>query len=278
MAASTKQGDNLPTIGTLALIAMCLVTFTHEGLGHGGACLALGGRVELLTSSLFRCDRASPAIDAAGPLANLLLGLAALALRSRIAGRRVVLRLFLILVTAFSLFWDGGYLVQAMLLLDGDFYFAARDLMGEPSLGWRIVLGALGAAIYAAAVVVTARALRTLWPDRARARRVARTAWLVATAGATLAALLYQGPDTGRNLHDAVMEIGLAAVPLLLIPGGMGGPLVGEDWARIEFSPAVVILAVVVFGLFAVIQGVGWLAEVPPQELSSRTAPAGLPG
>jgi hypothetical protein len=249
--------DSLLAVAAVALIAMCLVTFAHEALGHGGACLALGGRIQLLTSSLFRCDRASPLIDAAGPLANLLLGLAALILRSRIAVRHAAARLFLVLVTAFSLFWEGGYLVQAMLTRNGDSYFAARDLLGAPSLGWRIGLAAVGVAIYAGAVVVTARALVSLWPDRARARRAARTAWLVALAGATLAALLYQGPNAGRNLHDAVMEIGLAAAPLLLIPGGPRGAPAGEGATAIGLRPALVVLAVVVFGLFAGLQGRG---------------------
>jgi hypothetical protein len=254
--ASSVSRDSLPTVGAVALVAMCLVTFAHEGAGHGGACLALGGHVELLTTSLFRCDRASPAIDAAGPLTNLLLGGLALVLRMRMPVRWAVPRLFLILVTAFSLFWDGGYLVQAMLIRDGDGYFAARDLLGEPSLGWRIGLGAAGAAIYGGAVVVTARSLAAVFADRVLARRAARTAWVVATAGAALAALLYQGPHAGRNLHDALTEIGLAAVPLLLIPGGREASD-GPDRTSIAFSPSAVVLAVVVFGLFAAIQGRG---------------------
>jgi hypothetical protein len=257
MATSAEPRDNLPTVGAIALVAMCLVTFAHEAVGHGGACLALGGHVERLTTSLFRCDRASPLIDAAGPLANALLGGAALVLRTRLPVARAIPRLFLILVTAFSLFWEGGYLVQAMLTRDGDSYFAARDLLGEPGLGWRIVLGAAGVAIYGAAVVTTSRALTGPWPDRKAARRVARTAWLVALAGAMLAALLYQGPDAGRNVHDAATEIGLAAVPLLLVPRGASA---SQGAARIGFSPAVIVLAVVVFGLFAVIQGRGLVA------------------
>lgn len=255
--ASSSSRDSLMTVGALALMAMCLVTFAHEAAGHGGACLALGGRVELLTTSLFRCDRASPLIDAAGPSTNLLLGGLALLLRTQVSVRRAALRLFLILVTAFSLFWEGGYLVQAMATRDGDSYFAARDLLGEPSLGWRIVLGAAGVAIYAGAAVVTARGLTALFAGRAQARRAARTAWVVAVAGAALAALLYQGPHAGRNVHDALTEIGLAALPLLLIPGGGRATSASEDRTPIVFGPATVVLAVVVFGLFAALQGRG---------------------
>ncbi len=256
--ASSSSRDSLPTVGAIALIAMCLVTFTHEGLGHGGACLALGGHVELLSSSLFRCDRASPIIDAAGPLTNLLMGPVALALRPLVPPDRAGWRLFLVLVTAFSLFWEGGYLVQAMLLRDGDLYFVLRDLVSGPELWWRCAAGVVGSMIYGAAVVVTSRALAGLWPDLVQARRVARAAWLVAVVGAALAAFFYRGPETARNFHDAMTEIGLAAVPLLLIPRG-GRSNSPPESARIALSPATLVLAAGVFALFAATQGRGVL-------------------
>jgi hypothetical protein len=53
---------------------MCVVTFDHEALGHGGMCLALGGHIRVLTSSVFRCDLQSVWIDPAGPFGNLLVG------------------------------------------------------------------------------------------------------------------------------------------------------------------------------------------------------------
>jgi len=254
MASSTAR-DDLPTVGAIALVAMCLVTFNHEGLGHGGACLALGGQVQLLTSSLFHCGRTSPLIDMAGPAANLLLGAAALVASAAVAPRRAGLRLFLILAAAFSLFWEGGYLVQAMLIREGDSYFAARDLLGEAGW-WRAALGAAGVAIYGGTLAATSRGLSGLWPDPARARRVARTAWLAATAGAALAALLYRGPEAARNLHDTLTEVGLASIPLLLIPRGRG--MAGADGpARIAFDPAALSLAACVFALFAATQGRG---------------------
>ncbi|KQY31164.1 hypothetical protein ASD38_07430 [Caulobacter sp. Root487D2Y] len=253
--APASSRDSLATTAAIALIAMCLVCFAHEGLGHGGACLALGGRVELLTASLFRCERTSPLIDAAGPLTNLLLGGLALILSARVPLSRPGPRLFLILVAAFSLFWEGGYLVQAMLLKDGDAYFAARDLLGEGPW-WRAALGAAGAAIYGGALAASSRGLRALWPDLASARRVARAAWLAAVVGVAAAALLYQGAQASRGFHDAVSEIGLAALPLLLIPRGpsVASPDVS---ARLALSPATLALAAAVFVLFAATQGRG---------------------
>jgi len=253
--ASSSSRDSLATIAAIALIAMCVVSFDHEALGHGGACLALGGRVELLTVSLFRCDQASPIIDVAGPLTNLLLGGLALGLSTRVPLARAGLRLFLILVAAFSLFWEGGYLVQTMLLRNGDAYFAARDLLGEEPW-WRLALGALGVAIYGGALVATSRGLRALWPDLVGARRVARTAWLAAVLGVAVAALLYQGAGASRGLHDALTEIGLASAPLLLIPRGPSVATSGMA-ARLTLRPAILVLAAAVFALFAATQGRG---------------------
>ncbi|HSM97283.1 MAG TPA: hypothetical protein VLT91_14665, partial [Rhizomicrobium sp.] len=75
-----NSNDTL-TVAALALIAMCAVTFAHEALGHGGLCLLLGGRIDLLSSSIFRCSLRSGWIDAAGPAANLVVGFAALVAR-----------------------------------------------------------------------------------------------------------------------------------------------------------------------------------------------------
>lgn len=99
---------------------MCVVTFDHEALGHGSVCLLLHGHIRLLSSSLFRCDIRSGWIDPAGPFANLLIGTLALACLRFVPQRVLVPRLFLILITAFSYFWEWGYLVRAMHKREGD--------------------------------------------------------------------------------------------------------------------------------------------------------------
>jgi hypothetical protein len=256
MTSATTPRDNLLTVGAIALVAMSLVTFDHEALGHGGACLATGGQIQLLTSALFHCSHASPLIDMAGPLSNLLLGGLALLLSARVPVRRPELKLLLTFVAAFSLFWEGGYTARAMIEADGDLYFAARDLTGGDALWWRGILGAAGVALYGLTLVVTSRRLTELWPDRADARRIARTAWLVATAGAALAAVLYRGPDEGQDLHDAVFEIGLASIPLLLIPGGKAAEA-PDTAAPIAFRPALVAAGIAVFAVFAAGMGHG---------------------
>jgi hypothetical protein len=84
----TKQpGLRLPdllTITTIALVAYAASNVVHEGVGHGGACVALGGRPRVLSSVHFACgDEAmgSPArrgVAAAGTIANVIAGALAL--------------------------------------------------------------------------------------------------------------------------------------------------------------------------------------------------------
>ena len=115
MSKESAKND-LPTVAALALLAMCVTTSAHEALGHGGTCLALGGQIRLLTSSVFRCSLSSGWIDAGGPISNLVCGLLALIARKLTPSRFSRTRLFLILVTALSWFWEGGYPPRLCLL------------------------------------------------------------------------------------------------------------------------------------------------------------------
>jgi len=251
--ADTDRND-WRTIGALALLAACLVTFDHEALGHGGACLALHGRILRLTSSIFHCSARSAWIDPAGPASNLVMGAIALALSWRVPRGRTALRLFLLLVGAFSWFWESGYLARAMLRRDGDLYFFARAMLGELSPVERWTGFAVGILLFIATARVVSAGLLKLWPDARIARGVGRTAWLCATAGAAIAALGNTGHDWG-DLRDAVLEIGGASFPLLFLPlrGGepAGAPVaIGRSWPVIG-------LAVVVFALFVLTLGRG---------------------
>src|SRR5436309_4280316 len=68
------------TIAAIGLLVGVLADFIHEGLGHGGACLLVGGKPTLLTSMNFVWDEsgvprwALRAVAAGGTVANLLAG------------------------------------------------------------------------------------------------------------------------------------------------------------------------------------------------------------
>jgi hypothetical protein len=251
-----KASNDWYTVAAISLMAMCLVTFDHEALGHGGMCLALGGRIRLLTSSIFRCDIRSMWIDPAGPFGNLLGGTLALLFVLLVPRRSPSVRLLLIFVAGFAFFWEAGYLITEMLRRDGDLYSAGQDFLGEPSLWWRVTGVAAGIGLYVFSARWASHALSDLWPDAAVARRVARTAWVAASIGAILAAVVYSG-EGWADLRDAALEIGAAACPWLLILRQSRAPADAVAPIRIERSRTIIAVSLVVFAVFVATLGRG---------------------
>jgi hypothetical protein len=217
----TVRNDTL-TVAAIAVAAMCLVTFDHEALGHGGVCLGVGGRIVELTSAVFHCDRSSPWIAPAGPASNLAMGSLALLLGLWLRPRRPDVALFLLLVTSFSYFWESGYVIHAMRRRDGDLYFAGQDFLGEPSFGWRIAAGILGA--------------------------------VLATVPFTLRA---GGADAWGDLRDAGLEIGACALPLLWVPRRGVFATSPEAATFIPRSVQTLAVALVVYSVFVATLGRG---------------------
>ena len=64
LAPARPAPDNRPsrdeldsiTIVAIALIVYALANLVHEGAGHGGACLFVGGRPQMLNAVFFQCD------------------------------------------------------------------------------------------------------------------------------------------------------------------------------------------------------------------------------
>jgi hypothetical protein len=244
------------TVAAVAVLAMCVVTFDHEALGHGGACLALGGHIRVLTSSIFRCDLPSIWVSPAGPACNLLGGLAALLLLRVMPPVPAGWRLFLVLVTCLSFYWEAGYVIHAMYRRDGDLYFAGRDFLGEPSLWWRIGAACAGVGLYLFTTRWASRAFLALWPDGAVARRVAMTAWACAAVAAAGAAAAQSGADLG-GVRDAVLEIGAAAFPLLFIPAGGRTRGRAASASALPRSPRTIAVAAAVYAVFVATLGRG---------------------
>jgi hypothetical protein len=184
------------------------------------------------------------------------MGTIALVCLRYVPERRLTAKLFLIFVTAFSYFWEAGYVIHAMHRRFGDLYFFAQFLLGEVPLWVRWAAACAGVVLYVFAARLTAKALLKLWPQASVARAVARTMWLSATVGAAIAALAYTGPGWG-DLRDAVLEFAGASFPLLFIPIGWRGAEPIERPAFIPRSPIVIVVAVVVYGLFILSLGRG---------------------
>jgi hypothetical protein len=167
----TKQpGLRLPdllTVTTIALVAYAASNLVHEGVGHGGACVALGGRPRVLSSVHFECgDEAmgSPArrgVAAAGTIANFIAGALALVAFKRIDPRQKPhAAYFLWLFTTLSLLSGPGYFLFSGIGGIGDWADVAGDSM--PPLLWRPAMAVFGGALYFLVARQTSQWLRSL--------------------------------------------------------------------------------------------------------------------
>jgi hypothetical protein len=140
--------DDMATVIAIAAMAACTSDIAHEAMGHGSACLLSGAQITLLNNAFFTCSHFGYYVAVSGPLGNLTVGLIAFFAQIVISGRQPGVRLYALLVMSFSLFWEAGYLIQAMIKDNGDSVFAYRELIGPENATVRIVAVAIGVAAY----------------------------------------------------------------------------------------------------------------------------------
>jgi hypothetical protein len=195
----------LVAISTLAFIVACVA---HEALGHGGMCVAVGGRVTLLTSVYFHCANGGPLTDAAGSLMNLAVGAlfwSVLRIRRSLSTNR---RLFVVFAMAFNLFWGAGYFVFSAVTQGGDWAFVLRDLALQPRWLWWCVMGVLGVYLYYRSIALVAFHLPPRTPLVAP--------YLAAGAVSCFAAIFFAGPMLPA-IGEAAQESFGAGVGLLFL-------------------------------------------------------------
>jgi hypothetical protein len=140
------------TVGAIAVVAYAVSNVVHEGMGHGGACLLVGGRPEALNAVFFECSvgglpsSAGRWLAAGGSIANLAAaGLAGVALKTLPAGWGRA-RYFAWLMLAINVLQPFGYLLFSGLGGVGDWAVVVSGM--EPAVAWRLGLTVLGAFLY----------------------------------------------------------------------------------------------------------------------------------
>jgi len=171
------------TLVSIAIVAYALANTIHEGLGHGGTCAAVGGRLKVLSAVHAECAvegrglLASYLVTAAGTLANLLAGATAWLLLRRQEARLTSWRYFLWLFMTLNLLQGTGYWLFSGVANVGDWAQLVAGL--EPRWLYRAILTILGAAGYWGAIDLGLRTLNPLVGDGPDRLRRARTLSLI---------------------------------------------------------------------------------------------------
>jgi hypothetical protein len=144
--------DDVLTICAISVLAAILANILHEGVGHGLTALLTGADSGLLTTVAWSSVFESRLVEAGGTLVNLAAGLIFwFALRSARAASMTT-RYFLLIACAFNLLSGTGYFFFSGVTDFGDWASVISGLY--PHWLWRVLLVAVGAASYYAAVRV----------------------------------------------------------------------------------------------------------------------------
>jgi hypothetical protein len=148
------------TVGAIGILAYMLGNVLHEGAGHGGACLLVGGKPLAISSVYFECGADSRLVMAAGTLMNLLAG-AVFFVLGRLTRRSYPrLKYFFWIAMTVNLFTGTGYFLFSGIGGIGDWGAFIQGL--GPQWPWRVGLTILGAATYLLAARISLLELRPL--------------------------------------------------------------------------------------------------------------------
>jgi hypothetical protein len=218
----STTADDLPTLGALGVVAFAIADVSHEALGHGLATLAVGGRVDLLTTCFLNSSgNYSKWIPASGGLANLAVGLCSVKVLRSSAGWSGHCRYFLVLVAAFNLFFAFGYPAYSGIARFGD--WAAVISGCEPHWLWRVLLILVSVIGYYGSMRLLAKPLAPFAVtvgggltekavDKARLRRLTGIPYIAAMILASLAGAL--NPNGWQTMLTAGLPAAAAAFGL----------------------------------------------------------------
>ena len=208
--------DNGMTVAAIGLLAYGSADMAHHVLGHGGACLALGGSIRSLSSVFVDCSLHGATIDLAGPFANLALGLTVMWIARVTRPGSAGMRLFLALAVAFNLFWFAGQLVFSVVTRTDDWaWWMERSGVTEPGRMGLLVIGVM--AYLWVIRYLSGQLTHFAFPPR-RLRRI--VLWALVAAGMTASATALFGRDPIQViLVQALPQSVLLPIGLLFVPG-----------------------------------------------------------
>ena len=141
------HSDDVVTLASVGVLCFVGCDLGHELLGHGGACLATGGRAASFSTVHFQCFGGwQPLITASGILFNIVAGTIAYALLRPFRSSGIHARYFIWLFAFFNLLTGWYYIVQSSLTGTGDWANFLRLIRAS---SWRI-----GTALIAAVMLV----------------------------------------------------------------------------------------------------------------------------
>ncbi len=169
MNASTKShrlSIDLLTILAIGIVSFIIKNVIHEALGHGGACLMVGGTPLVLSSAHFECDTTSVSdagirfIAAAGTLVNFIAAYFFWLAFRRTPVTSPTLRYFLWFAMSGNFFVAAGYPLFSGVIGVGDWVNVVDGF--APAWLWRALLTVIGLFLYLSGIWFALREMKPL--------------------------------------------------------------------------------------------------------------------
>jgi hypothetical protein len=143
--------DDRTTIVAIAVLVFILADIAHETFGHGIGYFLAGGASGIFTTTrvipaLWLSDSHADIFDLGGPAGNLVFAALPSLAQPLVRSPAPRLRLFLVLLMAYSLFWAFGYLLLRGVDARGDWFAVIQD--ASPLWLWRVVFVVARFALY----------------------------------------------------------------------------------------------------------------------------------
>jgi hypothetical protein len=222
---ATPPLDTL-TVAAIALLAYMLGSLLHEGAGHGGACLLVGGKPLVLSSVNFECSADTRLVDAGGTLMNFIAAAIFFILGRLTSGEHPRWKYFFWIAMTINLFTATGYFLFSGIGGIGDWADFMKGV--QPEWLWRIGMAIFGAATYLAAAWISLLELRPLIGSDIDQRytRALRLSMIPYFAGGIVMCLA-----AALNPRGAILIAISAAASTF---GGTSGLLWDTQWLRSE--------------------------------------------
>ena len=212
------------TIVGIAIIAYIVATMLHEAVGHGGACILVGGRAIEVTTVSMDCGADSRLVMAAGTGMNVLAGALFFVLGRMTSPASPRLKYFLWLSMTLNLFMAAGYFAFSGIGGFGDWALFIKGL--GPEWAWRVGMTIFGVAAYMSVARLSLLELRPLIGSDTAQRyvRAVRLSKLPYFAGGILACVA--GALNPQGWILVVLSAGASTF------GGTSGLLWAIDWLK----------------------------------------------
>jgi hypothetical protein len=227
---SMKNRPDLLTLAALAVVAYALADVFHEGFGHAGTCVLVGGRPLVLSSMHFDGDTeglpalADRLIAAGGTAGNLIAAALALPFLRWGRVRSPATWFFLWIFVSVNLMQATGYPLFSGVGGIGDWVAVIRGW--TPVWFWRVLLASVGGLAYLVSVRWAMTALATRLEEPAPAR--VKVAYIYTLTPYFVGCALYVA--AGLRNPAGLMLVAVSAVAASL--GGTSGFAWGTQLLR----------------------------------------------